>query len=400
MLTYTKPNMILRINYEKCTVSLRNQRLVELASSRIGETTAQVYAELLRLLEDRIPRCRLDPKIDDTEDLSDGPSVTTREIAASLSRSVKVGWGIGKTSEVAIDATMRHKTTGSRKRKADEAEVDGEASADEDEDGDDADDVNGDGNIPEVDLDDLDDLFVNDITAKAPKRAKVTFQDMLPKPEHTEDRQNRTHQIKDHLSLLAGDSCKFVRNSGGRGEGEWTVDFDRIIAHLQEAELDQMLLENFGKTGHRLARIMRTLGKLEEKQLPTLAFMKQKDVRTKLAEMQMAGMIDIQEVPRDNSRTTGRTIFLWYFDTERVSTLMLDRIYKSMSRCIQRLDIEKRRAQDILSLTERSDVRDLKEEDYLDQSQINQLQEIRRKEEILLGQIGRLDDLVGIFRDY
>jgi DNA-directed RNA polymerase III subunit RPC3 len=400
MLTCTKPNMILRINYEKCTVSLRNQRLVELASSRIGETTAQVYAELLRLLEDKIPGCRLEPKIDDTEDLPDGPSVTTREIAASLSRSVNVGSGIGKASEDAIDATMGHKTTGSRKRKADEAEVDGEVSADEEEYGDDADDVNGDGNIPEVDLDDLDDPFADDITTKAPKRAKVTFQDKLPKPEHTEDRQNRTRQIKDHLSLLAGDSCKFVRNSGSRGEGEWTVDFDRIIAHLQEAELDQMLLENFGRTGHRLARMMRTLGKLEEKQLPTLAFMKQKDIRTKLAEMQMAGMIDIQEVPRDNSRTTGRTIFLWYFDTERVSTLMLDSIYKSMSRCIQRLDIEKRRAQDILSLTERSDVRDLKEEDYLDQSQINQLQEIRRKEESLLGQIGRLDDLVGIFRDY
>jgi DNA-directed RNA polymerase III subunit RPC3 len=160
------------------------------------------------------------------------------------------------------------------------------------------------------------------------------------------------------------------------------------------------LLENFGKVGHRLARMMRKLGKLDEKQLPNLALVKQKDVRTKLAEMQMAGVVDIQEVPRDNSRTTSRTIFLWYFDVERVSTIFLDNIYKNMSRCFQRLDVERRRVQDVLILTQRSDVADTKPEEYLDAAQLNVLQQIEEKEESLLGHIGRLDELVGIFRDY
>jgi DNA-directed RNA polymerase III subunit RPC3 len=207
-------------------------------------------------------------------------------------------------------------------------------------------------------------------------------------------------QVKNHLLLLAGDDCHFLRKCGSRGLGEWTVDFEGMTQYLQEVEMDTMLLENFGKVGHRLARMMRKLGKLDEKQLPNLALVKQKDARTKLAEMQMAGVVDIQEVPRDSGRTTSRTIFLWYFDVERVSTILLDSIYKNMSRCFQRLDIERRRVQDVLALTERTDLLDEKPEKYMDQEQLNTLHEIEDKEESILGHIGRLDELVAIFRDY
>ena len=401
MLTCAKRDLILRISYEKCTVALRNERLVQLANSRIGETTSNVYAELLRLLEANIPRCRLDRKVDDVKDLPDGPSVTTMDVAAALSKSLNVALGIGKASPDSIDTTSLERYHKSKKRKVGEleAEVEGDASSDED----DLEEVNGNGNISGVDQDSDshgDDPFAEAPGPKTPKRAKVTFQDKLPKPASSEDRQVRLNQVRNHLLLLAADDCRFLRKCGSRGLGEWTVDFDRIIERMQEAEIDLMLLENFGNTGHRLARMMRKIGKLDEKQLPNLALMKQKDIRTKLAEMQMAGMVDTQEVPRDSARTTNRSIFLWYFDIDRVSSIFLDSIYKSMSRCLQRLDIERRRAKGVLSLTERSDVRDMREEEYLEPSQINDLQVIRAKEESLLGQVGRLDELVGIFRDY
>jgi DNA-directed RNA polymerase III subunit RPC3 len=351
-------------------------------------------------MEEKIPRCRLDPNFDNVEDLNDGPTFTTMELAAALSKSVNAGTGIGKSDRV--DTKQLEKTMKTAKRK-DEAEVDGDASSDEEESDEDDNGMNGNGNIPEVDQDSdshSDDPFDLDIVTKAPKRAKVTFQDKLPKPDSPEDRDNRMLQIKNHLLLLAADSCRFLRRCGSRGLGEWTVDFEGLVQHLQETELDAMLLENFGKAGHRLARMMRKMGKLEEKQLPNLALLKQKDIRTKLAEMQMAGVVDIQEVPRDAGRTTNRTIFLWYFDTERVSAILLDSIYKMMSRCIQRLDVEKRRKHDVLSCTERSDVRDEDPETYLDAGQLAEFREIESKEESLLSHIMKLDDLVGLFRDF
>jgi DNA-directed RNA polymerase III subunit RPC3 len=404
LLTYIKPDLVIRINYEKCTVALRNLRLVELANNRIGETTSHVYAELLRLLEESIPRCRPDPRIDNLDDLPDGPTITTMELAAAMSPSINVAAGIGKAPSDKINTSKLLKAQKSARRRSrgdSEADVEGEASADEDESDEDGHEINGNGNLPEVDQDSDshgEDPFEDDAVTRAPKRAKVTFQDKLPKPPESEDRQNVMVQIKNHLLLLAADEYHFLRRCGGRGLGEWTVDFERVIDILQRSELDSIVLENFGTTGHRLARMMRATGKMDEKQLSTMALMKQKDVRTKLAEMQMAGMADIQEVPKDATRSNNRTIFLWHFDSARVASVILRYVYKTMSRCFQRLEVEKRRASGILSLIERSDVKD--NIGALSGEQLNMLHDIRGKEDKLLGQIGRLDELVGTFRDY
>ena len=147
--------------------------------------------------------------------------------------------------------------------------------------------------------------------------------------------------------------------------------------------------------------MLRKFGKLDEKQLPNLALMKQKDVRTKLAEMQMAGVVDIQEVPRDAGRQNpNRIIFLWFFDNDRVATMILENAYKMMSRCLQRLDFERRTVADVINLTLRTDMLDQDPETYLDASQLNSYQIWQTKEESLLGQILRLDQLIGIFRDF
>ncbi|KIM98849.1 hypothetical protein OIDMADRAFT_126614, partial [Oidiodendron maius Zn] len=399
-------DLVIRINYEKFTVTLRNMRLVELAHTRIGETTSHVYSELLRLLEEYIPRCRPDPRIDNIEELPDGPTITTVELAAGMSSSINVAVGIGKAPSDKINISRILKSQSSKRRHSDagsEAEVEGEASADEEGSDEYALPLNGNRRSNFVVGDESDshgeEAFAPDGTIHAPKRAKVTFQEKLPKPAEPENPQDVVALLKSHLILLAADEYRFLRRCGSRGHGEWTVDFDRLVHYLQQSELDSVILENFDVAGHRLARMMRKMGKMDEKHLSAMALMKQKDVRTKLAEMQMAGMADVQEVPKDASRANNRTIFLWHFDSERVSSIILQNVYKTMSRCFQRLEIERRRADGILSLTERSDVRDHVEEAF-SANQMKMLREIRSKEDKLLGQVGRLDELVGTFGEY
>ncbi|KAG7112257.1 DNA-directed RNA polymerase III subunit RPC3 like protein [Verticillium longisporum] len=58
------PDLVLKVNFEKCLVDLRNQTLAQYASDHIGEVTGQVYHTLLRLLSDKIARCRMDPRFD------------------------------------------------------------------------------------------------------------------------------------------------------------------------------------------------------------------------------------------------------------------------------------------------------------------------------------------------
>lgn len=364
------------------------------AKERIGETTSLIYAQGLRLLEAKIPRCRPDP-IDNTVDLPDGPIFTTKELAAALSHNVNPGTGIGKASGDQVNLRDLEHQLEARKPKSGEAEIDGDIEM-EDGGSDGEPKVNGNGKLPAADDDD--DPFDN--SPRPAKRPKVTFQDRLPASETSDDRENRVELVKKHLLLLAADDSQFLRKCGNNGLGEWTCDFEFVIQKMQDAEIDAMLLEKFGNSGHRLSRMLRKLGKLEEKKLAEAGKLKLKDVRTKLAEMQMAGVIDIQEVPRDSNRTTNRTIFLWFFDQERAATIVVQNTYKAMSRILQRLDVERRRAHDVLALTQRSDVRDLDPAVYLDAHQLNDFRAIDRKIDKLLCQISRLDGLIGLFREF
>ena len=323
-----------------------------------------------------------------------------------MSRSINVAAGVGKAPGDRINVDKILQTRKRRRSQGDsQAEVVGEASPDEEESDEDAHELNGNGHghggfiVMDESDDQGDDPFEDDGTKKGPKRAKVTFQEKLPKPAEPEDHVDVLTLVRNHLLLLTADECHFLRRCGSRGRGEWTVDFDRLVHFLQQSELDAIILENFDTTGHRLARMMRKTGKMDEKYLSTMALMKQKDVRTKLAEMQMAGMADVQEVPKDATRANNRTIFLWHFDSDRIASIILKNVYKTMTRCLQRLEIERRRASGILSLTERSDVRD-HIEDTFSGEQMNMLQKIRDKEDKLLGQVGRLDDLVGTFDEF
>ncbi|EDN96672.1 hypothetical protein SS1G_01598 [Sclerotinia sclerotiorum 1980 UF-70] len=290
-------NLVLRINHEKCTVFLRNRRLVELANNRIGVTTSYIYAELLRLMAEQIPRCRRDPKIDDAVDDPDGPSIiiTTQELTDALSKTINVSTGIGKATSENTDTSKLDKLQNGRKRKA--REVEDDASSDEESEDDHKSFVNGNGHAMDID----DDPFADQPRVNTNKRA-VTFQDQERAPPPTESRQARMMHVMSHLQLLAADDCHLLRKCGSRQMGEWTVDFERVVERLRELEIDSIIYENFGQIGHRLIRVMRKMGKLEEKHIAKVALVKQQDSRTKLVEMQMHGMVDVQEVPRDAGR--------------------------------------------------------------------------------------------------
>ncbi|EHK98861.1 putative DNA-directed RNA polymerase III subunit RPC-3 [Glarea lozoyensis 74030] len=300
--SYLDADLVIRVNYEKCTVILRNAQLVELAKHKIGKTTSQIYAQFLNLLEPRLARCR--PDIDSEED--SGPTATIEQIAATLDKNVDPGFGIGKLSSARADNVKVEKLHQPRK---------------------------------------------NGVSAP---------------------------DVKD-----SGNINGYSNGVNGNGHA---VNIDD---HSEEEKTDQLLLDMFGDKALRMVRIFKKYGKIDEKALEKAALIKQKDVRTKLAEMQMAGIVEIQEVPKDANRNNGntRTIFLWFYDCDRVLQVLVDRVLKAMSRLLQRLAHERRGAQTILELIERSDLRHADPEAYLEPHQYKDLQNIRRKEAMLMGQI-------------
>ncbi|KAI0025850.1 RNA polymerase III subunit RPC82 [Xylariomycetidae sp. FL0641] len=380
-----EPNTVIRINYDKCLVELRNQKLVEHAGDRISETTGQVYAALLAALSPKITRCQIDHDTMTEEEEASAFSearVTTEEVFEHLHESVDVSLGIGPAAEEEIDVRVAEKI-----RKF-PPELHGGGLRETLEDGDE---------VMGSDDEDYDPSGVvlygsslngNHKSGSGPNGHK-----------ESQPRKSRLQQMRQHLLLLAESKQGFVRHCGIKDYGEWTVDFGPILQHLKFIELDTMIEERFGRQGLRLTRILRDKGKIDDKTLPTMALMKKADVHLKMAEMEMAGFLEVQEVPRDNNRAANRTIFFWFFDEQRTLRRLLDNTYKSMVRCLQRLEVERRKKQMVLSVTERKDVQG-KEKEKLRGDIYKDYLQFLEIEEKLLAQVARLDDLVATFRDY
>ncbi len=375
-------------------VELRNLKLAQYVEDLIGETTSQVYASLLTALGKKINRCHIDPmtKTEDDLDTFTGPSVNTLEIFENLSPSIDVSAGIGTPAAGMIDQQCAEKIRRfPPKPKASilqsSLEAGDEIMGSDDEDYDRSDEIGFGANG-----------FVGDLTESKPG------QNGLKGGRHHVDeaasvRAQRMRYMRQHLLLLAESQQGFVRHCGGENRGEWTVDFEYLMAHLRLSELDILIEASFGRKGLRLVKLLREKGKLDDKMLPNMALMRKSDVYVKMAEMEMAGFLDVQEVPRDNQRAANRTIFLWFFDEERTIKRTLDNIYKSMVRCLQRLEVERKKKKNVLAVTERKDVQGM-EEEKLRGDVYNEYCQFLGVEEKLLGQVSKLDDLVAVLRDY
>lgn len=384
----TKSDIVLRVNFEKCSVELRNQQLVYIVSEIYGETTAEVYAALLQQLSKKIPRCRSDPEIDDADDdgFTTDIRISTNEIFERLDPSLDVSAGIGKVGATMTDrksANRIHEQPLGTKTPIDEAEVVGEASSDEEEIGE----TNGHG-FDEEDFEE--DQKANTNGVNGAKSTKVKFNDAGPA------KLSRKEHFRQHLLLLCEGQHQFLRHCAME---QWTVDFEPLLQSLRMMELDTLIQRSVGQTGLRLVRILRRVGKMDEKTLPNLALMSKGDVQMLMLKMQMLGYADMQEVPRDNNRTASRALFLYWTDTDRCIDRLLDNSYKTMVRCLQRLEVQRQTEADVLDLVKRDDVRG-REKEMMQERYYNRFVRVTEIQEKILAHVMRLDNLVGTLRDF
>ncbi|OAA67879.1 DNA directed RNA polymerase 3 subunit [Niveomyces insectorum RCEF 264] len=424
------PKTVLRVNHNKCAVELRNQRLVEAVATSIGETTAQVYAALLRQLTETIPRCRADPRIDVPGCEFMRPRfVTTDDLFDHLDSAVDVFTGIGKAAAHDIDRPTAERLERHAKVDVFVAGGDGSGGEEDDMDTDEADydsegdegplppppppppplqpppssrlppTTNGNG-IPHTNGDSAG-------ASAAPTTGHVTFAEPVAGSASqattttaaaagVNSYEARRQQMRQHLLLLCDHPLGFLRHSD---RGTWTVDFVPLLRRLRTAELDTAIERKVGGPGLRLSRILRAKGKLDEKTLPALALMKKGDVQNTMLQMQMHGFVDMQEVPRDANRSASRTLFLWFCDPARALDTLLDNTYKALVRCLRVRDVHRRANEAVLAFVERPDVKG-REREALEQKYFDKYQTYCAVEAKLFGQVMRLDSLVATLRDY
>lgn len=346
---------------------MRSQRLQKLAERYLGEATAAVYGAFLHALEskchDTEHEASLRQESDPDDTITPSSVVTIPEIYDHLD------------SHIDISAAIRG-FSGSSEAKASTSNQNGKRNRNGFE-------YNGNDGLK------IEDGWNHDMEPNS--NGLTEFQ----------SRTNRCADIEVHLGMLEEHSKHFCRRhlTHGHSSRTWMVDFAHLNKVLVQAELDEVVLNRHGPTQLRIIRLLREKGKLDEKQIASMAMMFAKDVYTLLTRLQFEGILEGQEIPKDNSRQPNKSLYLWYIDDARVQDLLLQKTYKIMTRHLQRVYVERRQHRTILEKASRSDVKG-REQEKLSGGEKQILRQLRENEERLLTQVSRLDELVSVFRDF
>lgn len=366
--------MSVSVNLAKCVVAMRSEHLVRHAKHYLGHITGEVYRALLTALEPKVRSVREDlvQYEDEDEEEEAQPVASVMEVADLVDPYLNLAAGInGAKSDLP--------NGGSKAKKKVAIEYD------------------------------------NDFSDIGIKREAESDDEGANGYSSMRNKNRRLDLVEQHLKLLEEHDKEFCRRPGAAGQSEWRVNFPVLSKILLNAEIDTTIDRRFGPAAVRVARMLRQEGRLEEKGVAQKCLKHVKEIRGILAQMQAAGFLESQEVPKDQYRQPTRSLYLWYFDEKKVSQLVLHQAYQGIARCLQRMDVEQEKFQQILDKRERLRAMDpdgaknfiigktgMLEEDGAPLSGVEKQQIAlwRETQEKLLTQVRRLDDVVGVMRDF
>lgn len=392
---YLDDNLVLRVNHYKFDVLAKNLQLTDFAENCIGLSTAKVYAEVLRKLEPKVLQCKpfgKSPEDDNESDLNDLPQVSTHELASLLKGSIDFAGTIGHSDPHKIDLTTIDHPKKLRKKEsmndlANELAATGDPSSGGDED---------------YTSDDSASSLSSDVDSLP---SSLSYSDSKPASAAVISSSQKIRgpfsSIRQHLLLLCEAPHHFLHHLPRTSSipEKWAVDFQALGTILLRNCLIQTIASRFGPLAMRLVNILIAKGKLDEKSLSTLSLISQKPMRALLTGMHKAGMLEVQEIPRDNNRQSARTLFLWAWEPERVKLKVLEGCFAAMARLIRRLGIERERMRGVVEKAARSDVIG-REEEFLSAEEMKALGKWRGIEERIWAALARLDDCVAVLRDF
>ena len=377
------------MNRAKFDLTARNDRLTAMVEDRIGKTTADVYRRFLGKVEHRLLECHEGRNFDDHARrlLQSTCSIATTAVAALIPQHDELRTSIGSVADYErSEKILEHPKKKRRKE--------GEDSTDDSDHeiavprwkypGAEGRDIEG---LPKSGAE------ANGTHASLENGTQSQGQSRTP----PQDRDRHTDDVRSHLILLARHPMKFIEDpqEGSHLSETWLVNYSDLVRKVQRREMANIISGKYGIRSMRVINILAQYGKLDDKTISSLSMIREKELRPLLTTMQQAGLLELQEVPRDNARLASRTTFLFFFDHDRCRRNLLEDCYRTMTRLLQRMRAE------------RDPIKPLFDKIYWDigsRSLIEHGKQVvgrwKDVEETFWGQVLRIDDTVALLRDY
>ena len=393
LLISLQEDSIIRVNHEKLMCLMRNDFLVKTAEQRIGIATSKVYKCVLRLIEYNIKACKDELRlfdydeyenellVNDDDNLITSPRISTKIVTAAFNEASEFVNALGKMTDDSM------KPTSEDHRKRHRRKTDSRSGTPEDH--------------PASTNSQAPNSGFKSSNSDLSRINLKSNDDIMEIEDDSQSKATVSESIRQHLLLLSNHPDQFLHHfpETDTEPEKWTIDFSQTARAFARQTLFQNIAARFGTPSSRIARICHEKGRLDDKTLCTLCLLPQKELRARLLTMQRAGLLEQQEMPRDNARTASRTTFLYYFDERKCAANVLEDCNKTILRCLQRLCVEKDKIEGVLAKVNRSDVKG-REDDLLGEREKQGLAKWRATEETIWGEIGRIDMVVSTLKDF
>lgn len=353
----------LTFNLERFLKARRSKHLVEFSKVRVGKTPSLIYETALRVTETHAPSLNdplfktgllqdLEEKNSIWEDLANdeqnlpGVSFNAIDLVRNLPSSVDLRGTLTNKQKQKKRTTTQNQSESSKRIKTEDGFLLSQLST---------------ANNGDLDsIDDEDDECID---------LDLDFNEDDSDP-------HSISLISAHLKLLSTSQIPFIKESK---PGLYFIPYTILIPMLKSYVYDSLIASTLGASAHRILRCIRDNNLVTEKVINNTALMKEKDIRTVIANLVRYNAIEIQEVPRTVDRSASRSVFLFRTNQYHAYAFLKQNLMWNIANLLHKIENLKEENFTLLTKANRDDVKG-NEIELLLPSELNQLKMVNDRE--------------------
>lgn len=192
--------------------------------------------------------------------------------------------------------------------------------------------------------------------------------------------------VEEHLQLLANDAIPFLHKLR---DGQYTIPFLQLSKAVKAYNYDAIVKTTMGVEAHRVFRCVKDQKLADDRTIAKLVLQKDGDVKSLLFDLIAGNFIQLQEIPRSADRAATKSVYLFRHEETASYQYMKELLMFNIGQVLSNIDLFKLDHKILLEKCERDDVKG-HEEELLLESELKTLKELQTREVSNIGRMNRV----------
>lgn len=199
--------------------------------------------------------------------------------------------------------------------------------------------------------------------------------------------------LEEHLQLLANNTVPFLVRLH---DGQYTIPFSQLSRAVKAYNYDALVKTTMGTDALRIFRCIKDQKLADDRTIAKLVLQKEQVVKSLLFDLIAGNFIQIQEIPRSADRAATKSVYLFRHEEASSYQYLKRLLLFSMGKALSNIELFKQEHKILLEKCERDDVKG-HEEELLLETELKTLGELQAREVANIGRMNRVKWLYTIY---